>query len=238
MSTRIRNYIIHLASTGVYKKWWVISLSSDISTNNGSLVFYTHKNTILDVEDIIYKMIIESPSPPLTGLGAPIDPDGHDESIFRMTNPELVINSDGVEEVVSSIILDNSGGVELSITDAIDNYVGRTYLNNSDAPQTLDNMSVDFSDMIDDVVHEDIIMDMIDEEFDYKSKLQAPTMSPERKQVLEKYLTDRGIGKIEYDYIMLEVNVEECADWRIDTESNLVLLGHRSRDIMVIELSK
>lgn len=94
---KIMNYVIHLASTGVYRDWWVISLSS-VCGGGDSLVFHTHKNTILDVEDIIYKMVME-------GL------DEYDQMMFERYRPRRVAtNTDSLTDdgciVINNFISD------------------------------------------------------------------------------------------------------------------------------------
>jgi hypothetical protein len=52
------NYILHLAKTGVYREWGLISTRS--SCQNDRLVLITKTNQILEVDDIIRKHLSEN----------------------------------------------------------------------------------------------------------------------------------------------------------------------------------
>jgi hypothetical protein len=52
------NYILHLAKTGVYREWGLISTAPTFL--NTRLVFITKNNQILEVEDIIRKHLAEN----------------------------------------------------------------------------------------------------------------------------------------------------------------------------------
>lgn len=54
-------YIIHIANSGVYREWCIIDTRYETNPESQyRLIFITHKNTILDVGDIIQRKVVDS----------------------------------------------------------------------------------------------------------------------------------------------------------------------------------